>query len=89
MVKEEHLGEKGRRKRKKYEGGEEKGRLLCSRHEKKGKKHICYINKVLHEFFDTFKFAAISLIRILSLSQKRKKYAQDKDKKGKTPKKWI
>ena len=42
-----------------------------------------------HEFFDTFKFASISLIRILSSNHQRKKYAQDKDKGGKTPKKWI
>ncbi len=34
-----------------------------------------------HEFFDTFKFAAISLIRILSPNIKRKKYAQKKEKK--------
>ncbi len=47
MVKEEHLGEKGRRKRKKYEGGRKK--VDCSVHgmEKREKKHRCYRNKVL------------------------------------------
>ncbi len=42
-----------------------------------------------HEFFDTFKFAAISFIRILSSNHKRKKNAQDKDKGNKIPKKRI